>query len=395
MTGLAAYKPSEDEQRDYVEYCVSVLDNPEQLWTHAFAQGLDDHARAALVSLASMPVRCRVADLEQAFDAYCAVARLPRGRGHFGRSLRRLQDSFVRTLDGGKELAVVPLNPSLIDFLRSYLEDHQSEFKRAVAGAAFFEQVVWLWGAESSRRTESIVSDLFDRATQLLQRDPLTREFGIYGLMGRSPSRVDPSTLTLGRLRQMVPWASDAPALTSKIEDLVSTAVAELTEGPFLDSELVRLLRVVGDSPLEAEPLGALIKDRIIAREHKTLPDFDALGDIHAVTPTVFSVETLAGVQEEFEAYVDEVYSDTTAYLQDLNDIEVLESAALGLDVALDEHRMDDVRDAVQTYLEENRDEEEYDREPDFDDDYRPRGGRGFAGEMARVDSLFGRLRDP
>lgn len=145
MTGLAGEGLDEQARRNYAEYCLRVLNNPERLWQRAFDTGLDEADRILLLCLASLPDGVTLAALETAFLAACEARGTPAHGRRFHASLKVLDDSFVSTSRHGRTTVIAPHNPSLLDFLTEYVRSSRSDAERLLAGAAYIEQVLWAW----------------------------------------------------------------------------------------------------------------------------------------------------------------------------------------------------------------------------------------------------------
>ena len=231
MTGLAAHRPTDDEQRNYVNYCVSILDNPTQLWEHAFSQGLGEEARALLLALASMPARVVTEDLETAFERVSAALSLSGDHADYVGALRQLKDSFVRVFhDSQGRVWITALNPSLVDFLRSYLQENPTILERAIEGTAFFEQLGWLWTVIAPpRKHAALLRELVRRAAVLVdspvavaERPHLSHDWS---------DDTERARLALIRLRRVAQWVAEAPALTAEVQEVMETRVAPILDG--------------------------------------------------------------------------------------------------------------------------------------------------------------------
>jgi Novel STAND NTPase 3/Restriction endonuclease len=87
VTGFSAHTLSPDDHRSYVDFCLSVLDSPKQLWSIAFESGIGDAGRALLFALVLLPPRTPVARLETAFASAAEAATIDQRRRLFKRTL--------------------------------------------------------------------------------------------------------------------------------------------------------------------------------------------------------------------------------------------------------------------------------------------------------------------
>ena len=85
---------------------------------------------------------------------------------------------------------------------------------------------------------------------------------------------------------------------------------------------------------------------------------------------------------------------DSTAYFDNLDDLDSLEMAASGMNVDVDRQQLEVAREAIEEKMAEESDDD-YDPEPDYDADDDHRGsGTPQHSEGDRVDSLFDRLAE-
>jgi Restriction endonuclease len=223
MTGFGGHTLTETELDSFPRFCLSVLANPEGLWTYAYEQGLDDKARCLLLQLPGLPRTVEIDDLEEAYLSAAEARGLSATRGAFDGALKVLQDSFLRieTWHDGQD-TVSALNPSLIDFLRRRLLDDHEDFRLAVSGARFFEQVDYLTRLMLEANRD--IKEVADAIAQAARRTLSGAGPGKSGV-----SREDHETL-FARIEDMIMWLGQAPmarALMLLVEESMSTLVAQ------------------------------------------------------------------------------------------------------------------------------------------------------------------------
>ena len=143
MTQVAEVRSFSPEQ--YPSRFLERLENPSELWTHAFENQISEGARHLVLALASCGDGIRVDDLQAAFEA------LYFGRSkHFGffvqtdsfrKALNEVEGNFVRIDHTSAELVVSCHNPSILDFIREWLRTHSVDVIDLIRFAVYFEQV--------------------------------------------------------------------------------------------------------------------------------------------------------------------------------------------------------------------------------------------------------------
>jgi hypothetical protein len=120
------------------------LQEPFLIWEQAFNNQITDTARETLLVLGTLPREIFVQDLE------CAAARFLSVRGYdasvrqLRRALSELQGNFVvLSRDRGNDIVAFH-NPSVQDFIESYLDKNPDVYEALLMSACFYEQIQWL-----------------------------------------------------------------------------------------------------------------------------------------------------------------------------------------------------------------------------------------------------------
>ncbi|HEX6717815.1 MAG TPA: restriction endonuclease [Pyrinomonadaceae bacterium] len=135
--------------RNYVARFLSSLDNPEDLWHHAFTSQLLPESRDLLTILVTLPREVFLDDLESAFRLY-RRKNVRNGNPHkpseaFKRALKELDGNFIATDKSGDHLVVRFQNPSVRDFLQNYLASSVDDLQAMLSSIACFDQLHWVW----------------------------------------------------------------------------------------------------------------------------------------------------------------------------------------------------------------------------------------------------------
>lgn len=365
ITGWSGHRPSDEEKEDYASYCLSVLNNPQQLWSHAFEQGLGATERAMLTSMLGLPRRASDRDVEAAFESACNAQGLPVAGRQFIRSLEVLDDSFLRS-DGGADSHLSFINPSLVDFLRNYLLASPADAEQAIRGAHFFEQVVWLWNALSPTdgspppRLARAFSEAFGRTLEsaVVEGSGLSL---IFELMD-APWTWDDHPVLQSRLQRVLKYVDETPELADHVEvwiDIGRKWLSDVgnTSAP-VDTATPRLLP--GLSKLGAFDLtasGEIV--RAVVEQMDSGPErWGCVDELHDAVPDLFSDAEWTEICRGFGEYLEEVLDDPVAWLDGPNEVDTLEFHYMSLDSSVDTERFEEARELLS--------------EEDPDDDYEP-----------------------
>lgn len=140
---------------DYASAFLAALENPRQLWENAFRDHVTPACRHLLLVLFFDPgFGARVSNLRDTFEALharlCTSFGLQRDPEDFERSLRHLEGGFVSIENGIVDF----INPSLRDFLSSYLSDGVM-LPALAASVSTGSEAREVWGFASGRSLPS------------------------------------------------------------------------------------------------------------------------------------------------------------------------------------------------------------------------------------------------
>ena len=222
------------------------LDNPSDLWTHAFENQISEAARHLLLVLGSCGDGILVSDLQEAFDSF----NLGRGKRHgfqttpssFRKALNELEGNFVRIERTSSELVVSCHNPSILDFLDQRFSENSEEVNDILRFAVFFEQVQRLFQVFDVGRTRKDAHELDPRVIEgAIEQTLLSRTIRLVQ-SSRGGSKWHRSPISIWeRLRQCFRIGSlvkDRP-LRNSIEEHVDAHLSEVDQHP---GELAEIL---------------------------------------------------------------------------------------------------------------------------------------------------------
>ncbi len=124
---------------EYLRSFLESLDNPTEIWRYAFERHINSASRNLLLSLFSLPSPSSVESLFRAFQS------MTEGDARsFRESLKELDGTFVKIrVELGRTLVEFH-NPSVRDFLNTYLAANVDLLRHVADCAAFWEQLDWL-----------------------------------------------------------------------------------------------------------------------------------------------------------------------------------------------------------------------------------------------------------
>ncbi len=135
---------NEIEAEAYSAAFLAALKNPYQIWDTAFRTHIDDRCRHLLLAMFflsefGVPINALQVACESLHSAMSSAYGLPHGPKDFEEALRILEGSFI-SIEGER---VLYLNPSLKDYLSSYLRDLELLYRIAPTA----KSIDWIYSA--------------------------------------------------------------------------------------------------------------------------------------------------------------------------------------------------------------------------------------------------------
>ncbi|MES0825635.1 restriction endonuclease [Ruegeria sp. SCP11] len=134
----------------YQSHVKRLLENPHEIWRHAYRYELSQAARDLLSTMHSLAYVVFLDDLERAFGKLHAASLKRTNRqdvpAAWRTAMKDLEGSFITVRDGVVEF----LNPSLRDFMATILDEDPDVSLDIVASATRFHQLERLWRGSKS-----------------------------------------------------------------------------------------------------------------------------------------------------------------------------------------------------------------------------------------------------
>ncbi len=133
------------EANEFANTIKSYFDNPESVWLFAFENSLDKLSQYTLLVLLTMGTPVKIENLEEALISFLKINKskynIDFDSIEYKRSLRALENTFIKTQKDSYNTVVVNYqNPSIQDFLISYLRDKKNLIVSILESAIFQEQ---------------------------------------------------------------------------------------------------------------------------------------------------------------------------------------------------------------------------------------------------------------
>ena len=154
LPGIDALSPD-----DFVSNIFATLEDPTKIWKVIF-QNLPDIARRILLAIVTLPTQVLLEDIRRVVETLSPESF---DAGIFMGAISMIEGTFIdidKTIPGrsSRQREVVIRDPSVRDYLWSYLKAVEGEADRLLRQAVFFEQCVILYEGYSHAESEHAVS---------------------------------------------------------------------------------------------------------------------------------------------------------------------------------------------------------------------------------------------
>lgn len=380
---------------DYLALFLRKLDNPVEIWEHAFRNQLSDKARHLLFILTTLPTESRLRDVQRAFKSFhhsqCAKFGLPRSAADFMGALRELDGTFVFTRKVQDQVLVRFQNPSIRDFMQNVLLGGEL-LEEVIESLSLFEQAEWF--AETLEEEEPQVpcdelvphtSEIVDALRRLVYAESCS--ISVQGNQQWAQIRaltMNPATrlAIIASFTANLEIQSDSEWMAAKLGDLVGN----LKSGKVWVSSIVGSvgsLKTHGHLDSESgKELVGLLKAKAIEDPYD-LDDFETLADLINALPESFDD---AEVEPTRMAYTE--LAETHACECDISNPDELRDEASRINAVGDTLQVD--TDFAQDILRERADEREREEPSNWDSEDRGRGSGSFDEcSDGELDSMF------
>lgn len=386
---------------DYLTKFLRKLDNPVEIWEHAFRNQLSDRARHLLFILTTMPTECRIDDVEAAFLSFhkslCNKFGIAHSSVDLTAALKELDGTFVATRMIKDILLIRFQNPSIRDFMQFLLLGGEMLLE-VLSTLVFFEQAHWFVKTMIERRPQfpklglsSSISSILESLKRLV--DSASCSLSIEGPQGwervvakrvncvdriatvgvaviQRKNTTDAEWMRAGIIRIAEGLANGTLSASSAIGSIES-----FRENGYLDSDAGRRLVVELKNSAVNEPCD--------------LDDFETLVAVVSFFPEAFAEDELQSARDAYSEYSARYASECT-----LQDPEELRNEAMRIGEIGDSLLVD--TEWAQDVLKSSAGDIEAEQESRWDDADDDRRGSGSYEECSNgdLDSMFRTLND-
>ncbi|MEQ8393729.1 MAG: restriction endonuclease [Gammaproteobacteria bacterium] len=247
----------------YQSFVRDLLEDPAEIWRHAYEQQISNAARSVLLALYSYGGKCGPALLERSFRALHALRAQRYGfntePSDWRRALAELNGSFIRP---GNQIEVI--DPSVLDMLNAVVRQDTPNALDMIEGAVRFQQArrIWIFAhAEGSRDVldhlvdqSACIATAFERLLSAPRKIP----------MGTGTAYIDDSPeLRVGTVVQVAELLR-SDQLQQVANSAVDALIAAWESEPVDISDGIELLAEIEASLIVFPPPNAALRARVV-----------------------------------------------------------------------------------------------------------------------------------
>jgi hypothetical protein len=384
---------------DYLALFLRKLDNPVEIWEHAFRNQLSDRARHLLFILTTLPTECRIADVETAFVSFhnsqCVKFGIAHSTVDFSSALKELDGTFIATRKVQASVLIRFQNPSIRDFMQFLLLGGEL-LNEVLTSLVFFEQALWFIETLEEEAPQTTRTQLMRWTPQIvaaLQRlvDSESCTISVDGHQQRLWVTVKTANPT-ARIAAFVSASSKHKGQPESkwLAERMTALATKLQAGTLSASSVVGSLDPLKEHGLMESDAGKQLVRALKGRamnDPSDLDDFETLANVVQTLPGAFEAAEVKNIREAYSAFADRYSKEC-----DISNPDELRDEASRLGDVGDLLQVD--TDAAQDTMRESADEIEKEEGSGWDDDDDRRGCGGSSDECSdgELDSMFGTL---
>jgi hypothetical protein len=392
ITGLSGRWDVQIGPREYVALALQTLEHPEMIWRHGFEQEIDDHGRALVLALVSLPRRVDLRHLEPAFEALCHERHLALTNRAFRRTLAALDDSFVRTwLDSdhvrGTASVAEPHDPSIIDFMVDFLRASPEDVRELARASVFFEQASWMWATVgSSLETQAELHAALQRNYPAAGITEVTLRMGPNSFTYRGAGTRDFES----RLLVLLDVARHNAEFAAWWSEAFAARVPVWRKGGGEPESMLKLLAAVEDRDGVDRGAAAIAAKHVLVDVTSYAQSLEWLHQLRSLSPEALPRDEWDQHVAEFETWLRDDLTSSAEDMSDSSELRFIDHVADLLGVSIDDDVWIEAEETVQ------RNEAERDGQIDPDPDY-DRGSsrlRDLGADRREIEAIFTRLAE-
>jgi hypothetical protein len=335
---------------EYPEVFIKTLNDPENLWLHAYRKHLSPAARSMLLVLFSFQSAVDLDDLREAYEAFRLLevqrCNAMRAASEFTTVLDELEGSFIRCERNAHTVVVAFHNPSVRDFLEKHMSTNSDQALLLCDSIIFYDQFRGVFTPQSTRHQRNpapIGNSLGREAITAAAIRTVTRIAKSHYLYFRSDGTATAGIMIHTSVELNVAHAiSMAEGLPSSERAIIATQILECEERRIKASiaslsDLPRVLSVAKSIPEVTDITMRLIDASVSlygdANDYEKLQQFVALKDFVAAAPSAIDECDLQTIGEKLSEDGSVIFERDISQADDERELNELERIATAFEL--------------------------------------------------------------
>lgn len=382
----------------YFDDFMGHLENPLEIWRHAFEEQLSRQARHVLLVMVTLPEELFLEDLQEAFHVFhshqAKEYNFETTPHDFERAIKEVEGNFLSSEKSRNNTIIRFHNPSVRDFLEKYIASNDYVLHALIEASIFFDQGLLLWESKGSDGSYTFRKAIMTIPRQFIHVVNKTLNSKTCQLINRRENKV------FYKARWKISFETRSAFVAA-----VSATLGEESGVSLYRAVLRHVEDRIGSGQADREDLVRLFKElkrlNLVAQAERELlekakqffmTDFDWFGDFRCfcdfaeLFPELISDADRMLVIKEFEGMVysgfDYYDNDPNSYRTDAYEIDLV-SKKLGLDMSDQVKELEDKANEIEVEAESSQGE--------IDTEYWS-GGTGDYCADSDIDSIFSTL---
>lgn len=365
---------------EYPELFIKTLNDPENLWLHAYRKHLTPAARSMLLVLFSFQSAVDIGDLREAYESFRYVEaqrfNSMRAPDEFTAVLDELEGSFIRCERNANALVVAFHNPSVRDFLEKHMSTNSDQALLLCDSLIFYDQFRGVFTPQSIRyqRNPAKIEDGLDlESISAAALRTVTRIAKCHTLYIRYDGTARANTMISTSVELNIAHAIRmAKELPSSERETITTQLLfkeerRIKEGTVSMSDLPQVLSAAKSIPeisdMYQRLIGASTSLYDDADDYEDLEQFVVLENFISEAPGVIDECRLRLIGEKLSEDGGIIFESAIHHANDESELDDLEKVATSFERAFDitletiYELIEEKREEVQICLDESSDD--------------------------------------
>jgi len=319
------FNANEWQPNEYPARFFTNLDNPSRLWKHAFERQISNASRHLLLVLCSFKGYIFINDLENAFNKFyqlqSAKYSFQSRSNDFKEALYELEGTFLKIERTSKGLIIGFHNPSIRDYLETYLSENADALITLCASSVFYEQILHLTGIKPGKPEHVNIKKTIEKAPDVISN-------GLVRSVRKSLARWMPRQMKSGReyyslagrtIEQNIIHALQVSAALPEgfseetASQLIQIEINRIRDGTALSDALPTVIEAVRKHTPNV-PIKSMLEScagNYVTKNYDNFDDieqFETVVNLDTIAPGIITKDIIEQIKEKFKEDYEDLF---------------------------------------------------------------------------------------